>query len=206
MGLQPPRLPTDSERGLRSSEPQKLPEQSWRSGGDQPVGPDKGVDAQQWRVGEFACPRRCPCLLQWAQETELTYGDSRDKEPPGEEEPRLVRVRSAGSRSAGPAAARAQGWWRRGSRRAAGASSRTGVGMLSHGSVTVSHLSSALRGPKQKRKRMHLAGWPVPELRSPPRLGPCIASAAGPCRPGGALPSLLPWPGGGSAPSRPTPS
>lgn len=34
--------------------------------------------------------------------------------------------------------------------------------MLSHGSVTASHLSPALRGLKQKRKRMRLAGRPVP--------------------------------------------
>lgn len=78
--------------------------------------------------------------------------------------------------------------------------------MLSHGSVTGSHLSAALRGPKQKRKRMHLAGRLVPELRSPPRLRLGIARASGPGRAGGALPSVLPWSRDRSVHSRLTPS
>lgn len=48
-----------------------------------------------------------------------------------------------------------------------GASSKAGVGVLSHGSVIASYLSAALRGLKQKRKRMLQAGGRSPDgLRS----------------------------------------
>nr|XP_039334496.1 interleukin-15 receptor subunit alpha isoform X6 [Saimiri boliviensis boliviensis] len=70
-------------------------------------------------------------------------------------------------------------------RTAGGAPSPAGVGTLSHESVTALHLSAALRGPKQKRKRMRLAGRQVPQPHSPAPQG--LGSArpgrpAGPCK------------------------
>ncbi|XP_032478077.1 interleukin-15 receptor subunit alpha isoform X6 [Phocoena sinus] len=68
--------------------------------------------------------------------------------------------------------------------------------MLSHGSVTASHLSSP-RGLKQKRKRMRLAGRPVSELRLPPAPGQWTSERAsgGASRPGRAREEA----GGGAA-------
>ncbi|XP_024588042.1 interleukin-15 receptor subunit alpha isoform X5 [Neophocaena asiaeorientalis asiaeorientalis] len=68
--------------------------------------------------------------------------------------------------------------------------------MLSHGSVTASHLSSP-RGLKQKRKRMRLAGRPVSELRPPPAPGQWTSERAsgGASRPGRAREEA----GGGAA-------
>ena len=86
--------------------------------------------------------------------------------------------------------------------------------MLSHGSVTASHLSSP-RGLKQNRKRMRLAGRPVSELRPPPAPGQWAserasggASRRGRAREeaGGGAAEVGPCPGGsGAAGSAPSP-
>jgi hypothetical protein len=84
---------------------------------------------------------------------------------------RLLRVRAPARASGDRSSPTGEG----ASLQAAGASSKAGVGMLSHRSVTTSHLS-AIRGLKQKRKRILLSSGLVLELSSPPPRDPSLAS------------------------------
>lgn len=127
--------------------------------------------------------------------------------------PGLRRAQSGSpSRAAGGAAGTGR---RRGGHGAAGSFSRGGSGdaesRICH---RVSPLSSP-RGPKQKRKRMRLAGRLVPELRPPPPPGRWTSARAGggASRPGrvreaagGGAAEVRPWPGrSGAAGPAPSP-
>lgn len=113
------------------------------------------------------------------------------------------RGRSAPRAASGARGTRAAA---RGARRRPGLSGEEGVGMLSHGAVAAPHLSPALRGLKQKRKRMPLAGRPVPAAAPAAssgtvrRLPARPAGRPGRCEPrarrAGQRPSVRPWPRG----------
>nr|KAF6500414.1 interleukin 15 receptor subunit alpha [Molossus molossus] len=134
-----------------------------------------------------------PTLSAWGHETEWTFGVTRDEERERESgsSPPQVTVQVSAVRGLGRC--RDSGG-RTTIASAAGAFSRGGGGGAESQICHASHLSPALRGLKQKRKRMRLAGRPVPGavlVTSSRTLGHLPVPARAQTR-------VKPWPSSGS--------